>query len=159
MASAAGFLIYLIALACVFSTSTCTSFKRTSAGFIINCAVDIEYCWGDVSTTCSNETLALSILTASCADDSGLYASTSLDLDKHVRNYNGELRCSTSGSYSDTCSNTTLSDGHVLNSFCYNEASELTESSLDLDCCVTNNGGSLSWACGVDYDDALVSRD
>jgi hypothetical protein len=98
------------------------------------------------AASCAAEGLSGTILSASCATDSGDSNPTTINLNDNIANSNGQLLCNQGGGdYSASCSNEGLSGGHTLTANCKNTAGDLIQTSVDLDNCISNNNGVLSW--------------
>ncbi|EGN98838.1 hypothetical protein SERLA73DRAFT_181510 [Serpula lacrymans var. lacrymans S7.3] len=101
---------------------------------------------GGFSSTCDNYYVTGSVLYADCESVSGTYYATEVDLDYCLANNGGSLICSSGGSYSYTCSGCSLESGTYFGCSACSDCTDCGTSStgIDLDQCVSNDGGSLS---------------
>ncbi|KAH7423154.1 hypothetical protein KP509_12G041500 [Ceratopteris richardii] len=106
-------------------------------------------CNGSFALTCVNlELTNADTLQADCGDGSGGIISSSLNLDVHVTNTNGVLHCNSySGKFSLSCVGQEISSSGLLSASCLDFSGNLAGTSFDLNTCVSNIYGSLTWTC------------
>ena len=108
-----------------------------------------KQCTGSFTGSCSNiQLLDSTTLQASCSIDYDSESDSQLNLDEHISNQNGTLVCTSGqGSFSLSCTGVTLLGMSQLSAQCRDMSSFVQSASLDLDVCVQNSNGKLSWAC------------
>ncbi|KAH7423141.1 hypothetical protein KP509_12G041200 [Ceratopteris richardii] len=107
-------------------------------------------CGGNFVATCLNLKLVQSgtTLQALCMDGQGDLSVSSLDLKSHVTNNNGVLKCTSSqGSFSLSCNVPSISSSGVFSTTCLDADGNLVGTNVDLNTCVSNLLGSLTWTC------------
>ncbi|KAG8780544.1 hypothetical protein FRC12_022874 [Ceratobasidium sp. 428] len=99
---------------------------------------------GGFSSSCSSFYMSgNSALTATCPDGKGGSKTTTLDLNKCIANYGGNLACATNGGYGGSCSGYLIHTGTYMRCFCGpNNGTPV----MDLNRCVANYSGSLACA-------------
>ncbi|EGN95706.1 hypothetical protein SERLA73DRAFT_186886 [Serpula lacrymans var. lacrymans S7.3] len=97
------------------------------------------------AASCSNIQLSGSVLDATCVTDSGSTTATAIDLNNCVANYDGNLACAPSGSYSSSCDDCSLTDTTYLLCSCSGSSDGGDQpSGYNLDSCLGNNDGALT---------------
>lgn len=99
---------------------------------------------GDFSKTCTNVQIQGATLVAQCQTNAGTWIQSSLDLDNHIGNHEGHL-VGNAKNFSQTCSNTTITQGRVLVTNCETTAGPILRTTYDLDSSVANIDGNLRW--------------
>ena len=103
---------------------------------------------GGTSATSASWGLGLGSVTPSCGYG-GQNNGSSLTLD-FTSAGSQSVSSDSSGNYSASCSNTSLS-GSTLSSSCYNVSGQAEATSLDLDTCITNNDGIAAFQTNGGY--------
>ena len=84
----------------------------------------------------------VSILTAECIDDNGIYRHSTIALSNKVANHDGRLTVASDGNFGVTSRNVHLV-GSVLHAECLNRRGEWCTTQLDLDWHIANDNGQL----------------
>ncbi|KAI5061193.1 hypothetical protein GOP47_0023698 [Adiantum capillus-veneris] len=122
---------------------------------VLNCSrlAKVAACSGNFSLSCHYvELIGTHTLQASCGAPNTFTQFSTLDLDEHIFNIGGGLRCRSIGNFSASCRDETVTDTYqnfryYLNAQCNTDYNIYIPASLNLDDCVTNNNGKLGWAC------------
>ncbi|KAG8748830.1 hypothetical protein FRC12_013763 [Ceratobasidium sp. 428] len=99
---------------------------------------------GGFSASCRNFYMETKTkLVASCGDGRGGSRDTSIDLNRCIANYGGNLACATNGGYGGSCSDCLIRTGTYMRCHCGPNNGTPT---IDLNDCVANYGGNLACA-------------
>ncbi|KAF8609768.1 Cyanovirin-N [Ceratobasidium sp. AG-I] len=110
-------------------------------GFSLFAAVSVS-AGGGFSASCSNYYVSGYTLTATCGNGSGGTKTTSIDLNRCIANYNGNLACAANGGFGGSCSGCGIRTGAYMICGCRPSGTPI----IDLDSCVANYGGNLACA-------------
>ncbi|KAB5589145.1 putative effector protein [Ceratobasidium theobromae] len=81
-------------------------------------------------------------LFANCRNRAGSYADTTLDLNRCLVNYGGQLSCQANGSFALSCSDCFVDDRAVM--YCLCDPWKKSRAMINLNDCVGNNDGVLT---------------
>ncbi|KAF8609767.1 Cyanovirin-N [Ceratobasidium sp. AG-I] len=112
-------------------------------GFSLFAAMSVS-AGGGFSASCSNFYMqGNNVLTATCGNGSGGSKTTSIDLNRCIANYGGNLACAANGGYGGSCSGCLIRTGTYMICHCGpNNGTPI----IDLNSCVANYSGNLSCA-------------
>ncbi|QRV73814.1 CVNH domain protein [Ceratobasidium sp. AG-Ba] len=99
---------------------------------------------GGFSASCSGYGVSGTTLTANCSDGKGGSRWSSIDLNRCIANYNGNLVCAANGGFGGSCSGCGIRTGAYMICGCRGGSNPTPIANLDD--CVANYGGNLACA-------------
>ncbi|TIC95575.1 hypothetical protein CH35J_007898 [Colletotrichum higginsianum] len=116
---------------------------RSTILYALSAIVSLAYA-GDFSKSCSSISFRSTSISASCDDKFGDSAGTNIDLTRCLANVGGRLVCRPSNPSFKFCDCGLAGDRSVLNCRCTDSTGTKKPTSIDLDSCLTNDGGDLA---------------
>ncbi|KAG9124072.1 hypothetical protein FRC07_012968 [Ceratobasidium sp. 392] len=118
--------------------------RLTVASALFLLAAPVVIAGGGFSHSCPSFYMrGNNMLYAKCGNGHGGHKDTSIDLNKCIANYNGNLACAKNGGYGGSCSGCLIHTGTYMRCHCGPHNGTPT---IDLNSCVANYDGNLACA-------------